>query len=316
MLGAAICLAAATFALRELVSSRAEILDLLYVIPVGLIGLELGLRAGVAAALGALALVAVRPPSADPAMDALGLAMRSVALLSVGAIAGHFSDRMRAAQANLQEHFRKAGHILGVHERERRGIAEQLHEQAAQAMAAALLLMGRLQASDRDELTQAQLEEVRRCVRDCIAHLRHLAATLRPPVLDELGLVPALERIFESRPAQDRLLVALDADGLPERLPADTETLAYRAIEEVVQCMAGTVTVHIGLEPPVLHVKIEGAPCEIGPRELDAVLATARARLEMVGGGMSSSSAPEHMTVAAHIPMGAAAPAARQPLRA
>lgn len=305
VLGAAVCLTLVTFVLRELASSRDEILGLLYVVPVALVGLELGLRAGVAAALGALLLVAVRPPSSDPAVYALGLAMRGIALLSVGAIAGRFSDRMRAAQAHLQDHFRSAGHILGVHERERRGIAEQLHEQAAQAMAAALLLVRCLESQAPDRLAETQVQEVRDCVCDCIAHLRTLAATLRPPVLDELGLVPALERIVESRGGHDRLLIALRPEGLPGRLPPDTETLAYRAIEEVVECLSGTITLGIALGPRgVLHIKIEGESGErLAPDELDAMLATTRARLKIIGGVMSSSHAGVRMTVLAQIPV-------------
>jgi glucose-6-phosphate-specific signal transduction histidine kinase len=316
VLGSAALLTLATFTLRELASSRGEILGLLYVIPVALVGLELGLRAGVAAALGALLLVAVRPPSSDPALDALGLAMRGIALLSVGAIAGRFSDRMRAAQARLQEHFRSAEHVLDVHERERRGIADQLHEQTAQTMAAALLLVGRLERDVVDGLTQAQLEQVRDSVRHCIGDLRRLAVSLRPPVLDELGLVPALEQAFERHGGTAPRAIAFGTDGLPERLAPDTETLAYRVIEEILGKLCGAIAVHIALDRGAarLRVAIDGACCErTRPDELDAVLTTTRARLEIVGGGVSSSRLGEHVAVAAEIPLAEPAPAEHAP---
>jgi signal transduction histidine kinase len=313
VLGSAALLVLATFALRELVSSRGEMLGLLYVIPVALVGLELGLRAGVAAALGALLLVAVRPPSSDPALDALGLVMRGIALLSVGAIAGRFSDRMRTTQARLQYHFRSAGHVLDVHERERRGIADQLHEQAAQAMAAALLLFGRLEPETLDQLTHAQVHDVRESVRDCIGQLRRLAATLRPPVLDELGLVPALERLIDSRDGEGRRPTALHADGLSNRLPPDTETLAYRAIEEILGCVSGRITVRMRLQPQeTLRIAIEGSLSEhVHPDELDPMLATTRARLEIVGGAMSSSHAHGRVAVVAQVPVADPVPLGR-----
>lgn len=303
VLCAAACLTIVVFVLRELFHNSLEALGLLYVVPVALVGLELGLRAGVAAVLGTLLLVAIRPPSGDASINALGLATRGVALLSVGVIAGRFSDRMREAKERLQEQFRSAGHVLGAHEQERRGIAEQLHEQAAQTMAATLLLVGHLDRGPLDQMTRAQLEEIRQSVRHCIAHLRELASTLRPPVLDELGLVPALERIVESRKDGTTLAIDIQSDGQIGRLPLDTETLAYRAIEEVASCMSGAIHVHMARQESRLAIEIEGLPSEeIPEHERDVRLATTRARLEIIGGTMTSSFAGGRLAVAAQIP--------------
>lgn len=304
VLGAAACLTVIVFVLRELSNNSFEALGLLYVVPVALVGLELGLRAAVAAVLGTLVLVAIRPPSGDPGVDALGLVTRGVALLAVGVIAGRFSDRMREAKIQLKEQFRSAGHVLGVHEQERRGIAEQLHEQAAQTMAATLLLVGHLDRGSLDQLTQLQLEEIRQSVRHCIAHLRELASTLRPPVLDELGLVPALERAVQSREDGTTLAVQLRSNGQPERLPLDTETLAYRAIDEVMSCMSGEIVVRMTRQPSWLTIGIDGSPCEqASDQERDVRLATTRARLEIIGGTMTSTLAGERIAVSAQIPI-------------
>lgn len=304
VLGVAACMTVVVFVLRELFNNRLEALGLLYVVPVALIGLELGLRAGVAAVVGTLLLVAIRPPSNDPGVDALGLVTRGVALLAVGVIAGRFSDRMREAKEQLQEQFRSAGHVLGVHEEERRGIAEQLHEQAAQTMAATLLLVGHLDRGSLDQMTRAQLEEIRQSVRHSIAHLRELASTLRPAVLDELGLVPALERIVETRGDGTTLTVSLDANGGHGRLPRDTETLAYRAIEEAMGCMSEAIVVHMAKQESRLAIDIHGSPFDRLPaHERDVRLATTRARLEIIGGTMTSSLSPGQITVSAEIPI-------------
>lgn len=304
MLGAAVCLTVIVFVLRELSNNRFEALGLLYVVPVALVGLELGLRAGVAAVLGTLLLVAIRPPSGDASVNALGLATRGVALLAVGVIAGRFSDRMREAKIRLKEQFRSAGHVLGVHEQERRGIAEQLHEQAAQTMAATLLLVGHLDRGSLDQLTQSQLEEIRQSVRHCIAHLRELASALRPPVLDELGLVAALERAVQSREDGTTLAVELRSNGQSGRLPLDTETLAYRAIDEVMSCMSKEIVVRMARQESRLTIEIEGSPSEQAPdRKRDVRLATTQARLEIIGGTMTSSLADGQIAVSAQIPI-------------
>jgi signal transduction histidine kinase len=304
VLGVAACLTVVVFVLRELFNNRLEALGLLYVVPVALVGLELGFRAGMAAVLGTFLLVAIRPPSNDPGVDALGLATRAVALLAVGVIAGRFSDRMREAKARLRDQFRSAGHVLGVHEQERRGIAEQLHEQAAQTMAAALLLVGHLDRGPLDRMTRSQLEEIRQSVRHSIAHLRELASALRPPVLDELGLVPAIERIVESREDGASLAIDLRPDGQPERLPRDTETLAYRAIEEVMGCMSGPIVIDMAQQESRLTIDIEGSPSEQTlTDEREVRLATTRARLEIIGGTMTSTLTGGRLAVAAQIPV-------------
>jgi signal transduction histidine kinase len=94
----------AVYALRATGSDVGPATDLLFVIPTALAALELGLAGGIAAA--ALALVAMWALATDTDLDALGYASRAVVFLSVGALAGHFSDRMREAagrQARLLE---------------------------------------------------------------------------------------------------------------------------------------------------------------------------------------------------------------------
>jgi signal transduction histidine kinase len=340
VLGTAALLFVATFMLREVVVTDTEAaLGLFYVIPVALVGLELGLRAGVASAVATLVLVVVYRTPGSESLDVLGVMTRAVAVLSVGAIAGRFSDSMRSFQAHqsqllaverekaallaelhgmhrrLQDQFRNAGHILDVHERERRGIAEQLHEQAAQAMAAALLVVGRLERDIVDELTQVQLQRARHSVHECIAELRRLAATLHSPVLEELGLRPALERLLEREQAAG--VREIDVRGLEDlpQLPADVEIWAYRVIEEALDALPGPLGVGVGVDTggASLELLVEARSSHSREREermshrneVAARLHTTRARLEVVGGSLNVSATPNGVLVAAAIPFGA-----------
>ena len=94
--------------------------------------------------------------------------------------------------------------LLLAHEEERRRVAETLHEDLAQAVAAALL-------------AQRQLLRV-------LDDLRGLATALRPSVLAELGLVPALEGLG----------LTVHAHGLPATLPEPLQTGVYRLIQEAL----------------------------------------------------------------------------------
>jgi signal transduction histidine kinase len=98
VLGTAALLFVVVFAWRQLDRDAAHALGLLYVLPVALVALELGLRAGLVVSMLALCLVIGWAVSRDADIGALGVMSRGVVLVSIGAIAGRFSDRMRSAQ--------------------------------------------------------------------------------------------------------------------------------------------------------------------------------------------------------------------------
>ena len=88
----------AVFGLRQLSSDSTAGIAFLYTVPIALIALELGLRAGIAAAGWALALVGVWEIGAHVDLDVAAVAALTVAFLAIGATAGRFGDRMRDAQ--------------------------------------------------------------------------------------------------------------------------------------------------------------------------------------------------------------------------
>ena len=98
MLATAVGLYGAVFALRAAVGDATDAIGLLYVVPIALVALELGLAAGIAAAALALGLVGVWALDAQVHLGVLGVITRGVAFLAVGCVAGRFSDRMRGAQ--------------------------------------------------------------------------------------------------------------------------------------------------------------------------------------------------------------------------
>lgn len=98
VLGAAAGSFATIFTLRQSSGDVADTISLLYVIPISLVALELGLTAGVTAAAVALGLVDVSALTPHAALGALGVGARGAAYLAVGAVTGRFSDRMRDIQ--------------------------------------------------------------------------------------------------------------------------------------------------------------------------------------------------------------------------
>jgi signal transduction histidine kinase len=98
VLGAAAGLFATIFVLRQTSGDLADTVALLYVIPISLVALELGLTAGVASAAFALGLVGVGALTTHATLGVAGVLTRGAAYLAVGAVAGRFSDRMHNIQ--------------------------------------------------------------------------------------------------------------------------------------------------------------------------------------------------------------------------
>src|ERR1019366_3104247 len=98
VLAVAAGLFAGVCALRQTSADGADATELLYVVPILLVALELGLFAGIGAAALALGLVGIWTLSSHANLDAVGIFTRGVAFFPVGTVAGHFGDRMRDAR--------------------------------------------------------------------------------------------------------------------------------------------------------------------------------------------------------------------------
>jgi len=82
-----------------------------------------------------------------------------------------------------------------------------------------------------DAKARQQLEAVKRTLEETLEEVHRMSQDLRPSVLDDLGLVPAL-RTLAKQPSGAQ--VALQVDGLRDRLPAPIETALYRIAQEAL----------------------------------------------------------------------------------
>jgi signal transduction histidine kinase len=83
-----------------------------------------------------------------------------------------------------------------VQESERRAISRELHDEVGQLVSALLLAVGNVAASlsvDTVEDSKRQLQDIRRFAEKAVAVVRDMSLLLRPSMLDDLGLIPALE---------------------------------------------------------------------------------------------------------------------------
>lgn len=150
-------------------------------------------------------------------------------------------------------------------EEERKSIARELHDEVGQSLTAVLVEMANLSTLMRNQKTdvlEPKVAEIKKLVEDSIVVVRSMALLLRPPMLDDLGLVPALQ--WQAREVTRRagIHVEIAAEGLPENLPDDLKTCIYRIVQEALHNVmqhaeASAVRVAIRLQEQQIHMSIE-----------------------------------------------------------
>jgi signal transduction histidine kinase len=122
--------------------------------------------------------------------------------------------------------------VVAAQELERRRLARELHDETGQALTSILLGLKPLEDALEKEESRAAAAELRELVVATLQDVRRLAVELRPKVLDDFGLVAALERLTETFAEQTGIAVDLEARAGDERLPAEVETAIYRIVQE------------------------------------------------------------------------------------
>lgn len=125
--------------------------------------------------------------------------------------------------------------LVEIQETERRYIARELHDEAAQALSSlqvGLRLLEREAANPGGII--AGVKQLNSLVDSVMENLHRLAMDLRPASLDQLGLIAALRQYIENVSDQHQIFAQFEVVGLHQRLAPDTETAMYRIIQEAV----------------------------------------------------------------------------------
>jgi signal transduction histidine kinase len=171
----------------------------------------------------------------------LGFALAStigIALLAI-LYAGRLEDRLRKQRDIDVQHRRDlqflSARLVAAQEEERRTISRELHDEVGQVLGAIKVeaeLAGR--TIDAQGNARQALSEIQSLTDSAMATVRDLSQLLRPAVLDDLGLGAAIEWLLRGVERRSRLAVALTQRGRVERLVPETETAAFRIVQEAL----------------------------------------------------------------------------------
>ncbi|HVH30826.1 MAG TPA: PAS domain S-box protein, partial [bacterium] len=149
--------------------------------------------------------------------------------------------------------------VVDLQETERREISRELHDEVGQALTGLKLLLE--MATRQPKGAGDRLQEALSIVGRLIIQVRTLTLDLRPPMLDDLGLLAALAWYVDRFSAQSGLQVQFQHYGIEQPLPPPLATAAYRIVQEGLtnvarHARAGRVDVHLVIEQGILAIRI------------------------------------------------------------
>lgn len=147
----------------------------------------------------------------------------------VGAALAH-AEMHEGLEQRKRELERLSARMVEQHEEERRRLYRELHDESAQLFAALKLQLGLLREAQAEE-RDAALDRAEELVRSGIRSIRTTARELRPALLDDLGLLPALRALTDEFTRTSGLRVSVDFDEAPG-LSDEAELAFYRSLQE------------------------------------------------------------------------------------
>ncbi|HEY0017802.1 MAG TPA: ATP-binding protein [Longimicrobium sp.] len=227
-----------------------------------------------------------------------------------------FNGMLESGAANRERLREVASTALNAAEEERKRIARELHDETAQLLAALLIRIRVVKNASGSDAVAGPLEDMRREIGHALNGVRRFARGLRPPALDELGLIPAIESHVRSIREITEIDLSLDSDSTTDDdLPPEASLAVYRIVQEALSNVvrhsgATRAAVRVVREPDRLVVTVEDDGHGFNVPEVRATggglgLFGMGERAAYLGGRVEVQSAPGTGTrVRAEIPLG------------
>ena len=196
--------------------------------------------------------------------------------------------------------------LVQAQETERRALSRELHDEVGQSLSAVLIELRNLSAGlgvRSGEQSRSHVETVKGLVENTVRVVRNMALLLRPSMLDDLGLIPALKwqaRESSKRTSMDVSVVTeLDSDDLPD----EYKTCIYRVVQEALHnCArhshATSIRIRVEQHPDRLTLVIQDDGQGFDVRQMKGLgLLGIQERVARLGGKCSVHSKPGGGTI-------------------
>jgi signal transduction histidine kinase len=202
--------------------------------------------------------------------------------------------------------------LVDAQETERRAISRELHDEVGQALGLLLMDAGRLsnQLGSADKKGQELIGSIKTVAERTVQTVRNMALLLRPSMLDDLGLVPAVEWYAREMSRRGEIEVEVHEENVSEELPDPVKLCVYRMVQEALNnaarhAAAKNARVELKQTSDAIRVKITDDGSGFDPRRTRGMgLLGMEERVKRLGGTIQVDSQPgAGTTVNAELPL-------------
>jgi signal transduction histidine kinase len=196
---------------------------------------------------------------------ALGLGMAAFSTRKILQLEAHAQTRYEEVAEAREQLTHLSARLVEAQETERRSLSRELHDEVGQSLSAVLVELRNLLAGlggRPEKQIRSQVEVIKGLVEGSIRSIRNMALLLRPSMLDDLGLIPALK--WQAREVSKRtsMEVSVATELVSEDLPDEYKTCIYRIVQEGLHnCSrhsnASTVRVRVQQKADALLLSIQ-----------------------------------------------------------
>jgi PAS domain S-box-containing protein len=215
-------------------------------------------------------------------------------------------------EKRMQESLRfYLGQITMAQEDERKRIARELHDQTIQSLVVLARQLDDIISASGDWSFDKRrlLESLHNQANDIMADVRRMSQDLRPPTLDRLGLIPALEWLTSNIGKRSGMNIEVIVRGTSRRFSPEVELVFFRIVQEALsnttrhsQATSAEVKVEFGQKSVAVTVKDDGCGFDLPETTGDLIkqgrlgLAGMQERIQLVGGSLKITSEPSSGT--------------------
>jgi signal transduction histidine kinase len=232
-----------------------------------------------------------------------GAILAAATVLYAGRLEKNIEEKYQESLRAHRELKELSRRLVDTEERERRAISRELHDEVGQSLSALLLDIQNLTETPTDKgLFRQGLQNIKALAENCLNEVRDIALLLRPSMLDDLGLVPALE--WQAREVSKRTGMIVDTveENVSDDLPDELRTCVYRIVQEALNncskhAYAKRVQVRVRQDSNHLRVSIDDDGRGFDPlRNRGMGLTGMNERVSQLGGMLRVHSNPSQGT--------------------
>ena len=239
---------------------------------------------------------------------ALGLGLAALSMYRILKLEAQVHTRYEEAAEARSELKDLSARLVQAQEMERRALSRELHDEVGQSLSAVLIELRNLSlglaTKSREHLSE-HIETIKHLVEGMIRIVRNMALLLRPSMLDDLGLVPALKWQAREVSKHTTLDVSVAAEFVSDDFPDEYKTCIYRVVQEALHNVsshahASTVRIRVLQEQDRLTLSIQDDGQGFDSKQVKGLgLLGIQERVTRLGGKCTVHSAPGSGTILA-----------------